>query len=91
MAPGADYEEQKRGINHIRDKFINETRSMCYNQTIYNDVRLEMSEYVGLTLAVRDSSVHTEIQPLYDQVAIRILDDDSKLHIVICTYNVNVW
>ena len=87
MAPGADYEEPKRG----RDTVINKARGiMCYNQTIYNDMQLEMSEYLGLTLAVRDSSVRTEIQPLYDQVAIRILDDDSKLHIVTCTYNVNV-
>ena len=79
MAPMTDYEEQIRGINHIRDTVINETtRNVCYNQTIYNDMRLEMSEYVGLTLTVRDSSVRTEINATYDQVTIQILDDDSK-------------
>ena len=37
-------------------------------------------EYAGLTLAVRDSSVLTEVQPVYNQTAIQIIDDDSKLH-----------
>ena len=74
-----DYEEQIRGINHIRNTVINATtRNICYNQTIYDDMRLEMSEYVGLTLTVRDSSVRTEINATYDQVTIQILDDDCK-------------
>ena len=90
VAPMTDYEEQIRSNNHIRNTVINTMRrNICYNQTIYNDMRLEVSEYVGLTLAVRDSSVRTEIQPEYDQVAIQILDDDSKLHFVVhihCMY-----
>ena len=63
MAPGTDYEEQIRGINRIRNTVINATTQIiCYNQTIYDDMRLEVTEYAGLTLAVRDSSVHTEVQ-----------------------------
>ena len=82
MAPLTDYEEQIRGINRIRNMVINATRRIiCYNQHIYDDIRLEMSEYAGLTLAVRDSSVPTVIQPMYDQVAIQILDDDSTFHL----------
>ena len=78
VAPGTDYEEQIRGINRIRNDIINVTRRLiCYNFPIYDDLRLEMSEYLGLTLAVRDSSAFTLVRPFYDQVAIQILDDDS--------------
>ena len=78
MAPRSDYEEQIRFTNRIRNDIINATRRIiCYNQIIYDDIRLEVSEYAGLTLAVRDSSVITLVRPLYDQVAIQILDDDS--------------
>ena len=81
MAPLTDYEDQIRGINHIRNTVMNEMRRIiCYNQTIYDNNRLEVSEYVGLTLAVRHSSVHTEVQPMYDQVDIQIVDNDSELH-----------
>ena len=87
MAPRTDYEEQISGINHVRSTVINATsRVVCYNQLIYNDMHLEMSEYAGLTLAVRDASVHTEVQQMYDQLAIQILDDDSMscfgIHVV---------
>ena len=79
MAPLTDYEEQIRGINRIRNTVINATRRIiCYSQTIYDDVRLETSEYAGLTLAIRDASVRTEVQPMYDFVAIEIIDDDGE-------------
>ena len=78
MIPRSDYEEQIWGINRIRNTVINATRRIiCYNFPIYDDLRLEMSEYLGLTLAVRDSSAYTLVRPFYDQVAIQILDDDS--------------
>ena len=49
--PMTDYEEQTIGINLIRDTKITATRRIiCYNQTIYNDMRLEVSEYTGLGL-----------------------------------------
>ena len=80
MSSRTDYEEQISGINHVRSTVISATsRVMCYNQLIYNDMHLEMSEFAGLTLAVRDASVRTEVQPMYDQVAIKILDDDCEL------------
>ena len=89
MAPMTDYEEQIRGINHIRNTVINATRRIiCYNQPIYDDMRLEMSEYAGLTLAVRDSSVLTLVRPMYDQVAIEILDNDGKVHFTLNAVNV---
>ena len=87
IAARTDYEEQLFGVNRIRDTVINETRRLiCYNQTIYNDVRLELSEYAGLALAVREASYHTVVEPMYDQLAIHILDDDSKLHFGIHMY-----
>ena len=82
MVPGADYEEQISGINRIRNDIINATRRIiCYNQIIYDDVRLEMMEYAGLTLDIRDSTVRTIVMSMYDQVAIQIVDDDGKLHL----------
>ena len=73
----SDYEQQIFGFNHIRNTVFNETREIvCYNQTIYDDMRLEVSEYLGLTLTVENMSPY--IDPFYSQVAIQILDNDSK-------------
>ena len=79
MTPGTDFEEQLLGFNYIRNMVINDTRRViCYDMPIYDDIRLEMLEYAGLTLAVRDASVLTQVEPMYDQVAICIIDDDSE-------------
>lgn len=85
----SDYEQQVFGFNQIRNEEINATRRIiCYNQTIYDDVRLEMSEYVGMTLTVDDletrTTVNTLERPMYDQVAIQILDDDGKFWSIFC-------
>ena len=79
MAPLTDYEEQTRSRNRIRNLLINATRRIiCYNQPIYNDERLELSEYAGLQLDVREATVDLVlVQEHYDNAAIRILDDDS--------------
>ena len=75
----SDYEQQVVGFNDIRNRIINSTRRVvCYNQTIYDDTHLEAAEYIGLTLAIRRATVPTTVQPMYDQVAILILDSDSK-------------
>ena len=80
MIPMSDYEQQVLGFNDIRNRIINSTRRVvCYNQTIYDDPRLEAAEYIGLTLAIRHATVSTNIQPMYDKVAILILDDDGKM------------
>ena len=84
MPERTDYAEQTFGVNAIGDQLINATRRIiCYNQPIYDDGRLEISEYAGLTLDVDDAStVRTEVQELYDFASIRILDDDSEF---VCT------
>ena len=83
MIPFSDYEQQQRlSNNHIRNIGINATRRViCYNQVIYNDTRLEVAEYFGMTLTVQAmplTTAFTEVRPMYDQVAILILDDDGK-------------
>ena len=83
MAERTDYAEQTFHVNTIGDQLINATmRIVCYNQPIYDDKRLEVSEYAGLTLDVDDdirvTTVRTEVQELYDFASIRICDDDSE-------------
>ena len=82
MISFSDYEQQQRLSNHIRNVGINATRRViCYNQVIYNDTRLEVAEYFGMTLAVQGmplTTALTEVRPMYDQVAILILDDDGE-------------
>ena len=85
ILPTTDYEEQTRDINLIMDTKITAIRTIiCYNQTIYNDMRLEVSEYIGLGLIADNtlSTILTEVEPMYDDSAILIIDDDSKLHII---------
>lgn len=89
MLESSDYQQPLLGFNEIRNQEINATRRIiCYNQTIYDDMHLEMSEYVGLILAVDDTvtrtTVNTLVQPMYDQVAIQILDDDGRFWSFIC-------
>lgn len=83
MHPLTDYERQTRSVNRIRDKVINATRRVvCYNQPIYNDARVELPEYIGLQLAVRDATVVTQVLPMYSNATILIVDsDDRTLHI----------
>ena len=80
MAPGTDYAEQTVGVNAIDDATITELmRIVCYNQSIYEDMRLEGDEWLGLTLAVDRANVFTTVRLMYDQAAILIQDNDSKL------------
>ena len=83
MRERTDYAEQTFGVNAIDDQLINATRRIiCYNQPIYDDERLEVSEYAGLTLDIDDNirftTVPAEVQDLYDFASIRIVDDDSE-------------
>ena len=80
MIPFSDYEQQQLLSNRIRNIGINATRRViCYDQPIYNDMRLEVAEYFGMTLTVQLFTTNpTEVRPLYDQVAILILDNDGE-------------
>ena len=81
-APATDYERQRQLRSRIRDIGINATRRViCYDQLIFDDMRLEVAEYFGMTLIVQrmpPTTAITEVRPMYDQVAILILDDDGE-------------
>ena len=85
MIEGSDYAQQTSAVNAIDNSPISEVmRLICYNQTIYNDVRLELNEYMGLNLGVRDYSltrVLTFVQLTYDEASILIVDNDSKFYV----------
>ena len=85
MAPGNDYAQQTSAVNTIDDETITELmRIVCYDQPFYDDMRLEGDEWLGLTLGVDRSSVLTTVQPMYDQAAIFIQDNDSKFDGFLC-------
>ena len=79
MVSGTDYAQQTQAVNAIDDHLISElSRTVCYNQTIYDDTLVEGSEYLGLSLGVLfDSSVLTHVRSMYDRAAILILDNDG--------------
>ena len=90
MSLGTDYAQQTLAVNALDDHTISEgMRIVCYNQTIYDDVVAEGQEYVGLSLHVSQASVLTQVQPVYDQAAILILDNDGNLYtIVFVSYSI---
>ena len=88
MVDGTDFAEQTMSTNLIDDRvIIQQMRIVCYNQTIYEDTRLEASEYAGLALGVSQSTIRTDVQPMYGHAAIRIIDNDSKFS----SMSYNVW
>ena len=79
MAPRTDYEEETSKFSTIRGTFITEERRMiCYEQVVYDDLRLEKEEYVGLALIADDLDTVVETEPLYNESVVIIIDDDSK-------------
>ena len=81
MLERTDFAQQTGPVNAIDDVFITELmRIVCYNQPIYEDLRLELDEYVGLTLGVRETrtTVHTVVRPMYDEASILNVDNDSE-------------
>ena len=84
IAYRTDYAQQTFGVNAIDDETITELRRIvCYDQPIYQDLRLEGDEWLGLTLGVDRASVLTLTQPMYDQAAILILDSDGRFMIIV--------
>ena len=71
-----DYPQKLLEFNDLRDIQILQTRrTICYNQTVYDDVRLEADEWTGLTLTIRTRTARTVTG--IDHTAIRIIDDDG--------------
>ena len=86
----SDYEQQTDSVNRIDDTLIQAGMSaVCYSQVISNDARLELDEYAGLRLRYRrnkHSTTQIEVQPMFDQAAILIIDNDSKFKESIYAY-----
>ena len=81
LASMTDYAQQTVAVNAIDDETITELmRIVCYDQPIYEDMHPEGDEWLGLTLGVDRSSVLTNVQPMYDQAAILIQDNDGRLY-----------
>ena len=81
MADGTDFAQQTPAVNVIDNIFITEVmRFLCYSQPVYEDFQLELDEYAGLTLGVIDllTTVFTNVEPMYDQASVLILDNDSE-------------
>ena len=81
MEEGTDFAQQTLFVNAIDDVFITELRRIvCYNQIIYEDLRLELDEYAGLTLGVNEmgTTARTVVRPMYDEASILIVDNDSE-------------
>ena len=96
IAKGTDFAQQTRAVNIIDGIIITEEkRLICYNQPIYDDPCLEPDEYAGLTLGVIDdndfdhTTVKTIVEPLYDQTAILIVDNDSEFVFSLASVAIN--
>ena len=78
MTVGTDYAQQTLTVNAIDDQVISEgMKTVCYNHTIYDDTLVEGFEYIGLMLSVSRATTLTLVQPMYDQAAILIQDNDG--------------
>ena len=82
MDPMADYPPPVVEFNPIKvmNLIITETnRVICYNQTIYDDNRIEDDEYFSLILIVQTgSAMTTQVSPDFSTVLIKIVDDDGE-------------
>ena len=97
MVEGTDFAQQTRALNVIDDIIITEERRLiCYSQPIYDDPCLEPDEYAGLTLGVIDetdedrTTIKTIVEPLYDQRAILIVDNDSEFVFSLASVAINM-
>ena len=86
-ASGSDYFEQREGANYFRDNDIVISAAnprICYNETVYDDILNEPTEYYGLTLLVFKEVPEDDdarIKPGYDTAAVRIVDNDGRMYI----------
>ena len=92
MLERTDFAQQTEFVNAIDDVLIIELmRIVCYNQPIYEDLRLELYEYAGLTLGVKETgtTVLTLVRPMYDEASILIVDNDSESPCIVIEWATN--
>ena len=72
MDSSADYPPPVEGFNSIMNMPVNGT--ICYNQTIYDDNRVEDDELFSLTLIVQDgSAIVTQVDPQLGSTVVKNL------------------
>ena len=71
-----DYEQQIHGCNKMQYLAIAGGQTVCYHQRVYDDTRVEPTEYTGLTLLVSNTTAATVVERSH--TVIRINDDDCK-------------
>ena len=94
MIPRSDYEEETRFSSTIRSTFIEEERrQICYNQVVYDDERLELTETAGLGLVPDDLDTDVYVEPFYGDSVFFIIDDDGIVMVAmlrhVCIYICN--
>ena len=87
MDPLADYVPPVMSFNPIMNMIIGKsTHTICYNQTIYDDSRVEEDEFFSLTLLVQaGSAIVTQVDPELSSTLVKIMDDDGKIHLATCS------
>ena len=80
MVAGTDYPQLIIDFNPIMNMVITGTnRVICYNQTIYDDDRVEEDEFFSLTLTVQNgSALITVVDPQLSSAVIKIVDDECE-------------
>ena len=79
------YQDYGKQSNALKNESISQLdRRICYNQTIYDDKRLEAVEYIGLSLQIQDlveiggpTTVTTRMG--VEHTVIKIIDNDGNL------------
>ena len=87
MNPLADFAPPVKDFNPIMNMIINQSKeTICYNQTIYDDNRVEEDEFFSLTLIVQDgSAIVTQVDPYLSSTLVKIVNDDGKIHLHVYT------
>ena len=73
-----DYEEQIRGCNKLLSSPLREGDTVCYDQIIYDDHRVEETEYMNIRLYIKESEQATVTDTMYADISIE--DDDCKFY-----------
>ena len=74
-----DYEQQIRGCNKMQSVTMEQGETLCYDQIVYDDVRVEPTEYTGLTLHIKETTASTVVER--GHTIIRIEDEDCKFYL----------
>ena len=75
-----DYEQQIRGCNRMLSSPLREGETVCYEQVVYDDLRVEDNEFINIRLHLKESEQATVLDDRYADIGIE--DDDCKFYIL---------